>query len=526
MYFWRAHEQKKPGWQTFNYTLRSTESVVRKVKKRESRKTFLALFVLFGVLLASPVLSSSVTYVLISSSGTISSVLPLHAEGKYIKSSNGQLVVLRGVDQTGMLDSANGWWNPVGGGFYSGIGVWNPDAVTANLDAVKTWGCNALRLLTTISFWIFDNSSYRQHVKDIITWAGERGIYVIFCPYFVVQGPQVQLPYPPYIDSSTGANIITSKQDFINYWINVANELKSFPNVIFEIFNEPNGNATDEQDFMLTTQQWINAIRSAGASQLLVTYWGAVATNMSPGGWVSDWSSWIIQGNFSDPFGNVLYSFHLYRGSIHYFVNGTRIDAYSYDDLKRGFQMCKVDYVLNNLSKPVYVGEIGANMWNTGTELENELAFFNNSLAIFNEWGLSYTAWTWRDTATGIRHGVLQNTNYIPAPNRGGAVLIKNINSNPFVFSASDQSYLYGTSFRYTQNWDNYNESLLVSIVGAGSGWLNVFWHESLMNSNIRIDFNNGTVLNAQGYYNNESNIVSIPIAFQGGKITIRIYLH
>ena len=168
-------------------------------------------------------------------------VSKLHVAGRYIKDSLGRTTTLRGVNQEGFLDSPNGWWNPEGGNYLSGLGIWDPDAVKYNLDGMKSWGCNVLRLHTKIAWWLNDESSYRQHIKDTITWAGERGIYVIFEPYSILGGTQQPLPWAPHTTDPEEQVIMPDSSAFINYWTSVANELKDFPNVLFEIYNEPHG---------------------------------------------------------------------------------------------------------------------------------------------------------------------------------------------------------------------------------------------------------------------------------------------
>jgi len=389
--------------------------------------------ILAGIFSLSPAIASLFSNATIRSSGTIRTISPLHVEGRYIKNSFNQTIILKGVNQAGMLDIPNGWWNPEGGGYTSGFGIWNPDAVKYNLDKMKDWGCNVVRLHTSIEWWLSDTSNYKQHIKDIIAWAGERGIYVIVEPFWV-KGYHPEVPWPPYIDEAGGSLIITSHEDFVDYWANVANELKGFPNVLFEIFNEPYGNSTVRDDFFNVTQQVIDAIRATGAEQIIIVQWGyGIGCNLAfpppdphnPEGWAAT-MDWVEKYPLNDPLGNIVYSFHNYRGDFHRSVPEWE-NVWTYDDIKQALRICLVDYVLNNLSKPVLVGEIGANMWWTGDELERELAYFNNSLTIYNEWNMSYLAWVWT-VPTHMKHGLLQNGYaWCPPPTRSGEILISKI---------------------------------------------------------------------------------------------------
>ncbi|MHA1267703.1 MAG: glycoside hydrolase family 5 protein [Candidatus Helarchaeota archaeon] len=360
-------------------------------------------------------------------------ISPLHVEGRYINDHFNNTVILRGVNQEGFLDSPNGWWNPEGGGTYSGLGIWNPDAVKYNLDSMKSWGCNALRLHTKIAWWLNDESSYRQHIKDVIAWAGERGIYVIFEPYSVSTATQYPLPWAPHTTDPEEQAMMPDSSSFISYWTSVANELKTFPNVIFEIYNEPHGDLATRDEFFSVTQQWIDAVRATGAEQLLIVQWGyGIWINLAfppppppePSPTASSGTmDWVLLFPLNDPLGNIVYSFHNYRGDFHRTVP-ERVNVWEYDDIKQALQHAWVDYVLNTLDKPVLVGEIGANMWASGEGLDQELAYFNNSLTIYNEWNMSYVAWVWTVPAH-MQHGLLQNgAPWLPPPNAAGEILV------------------------------------------------------------------------------------------------------
>jgi len=397
------------------------------------RMALLALVLVNVIFSLSLTASLQMTSVIVKSSGTIGSISPLHVEGSYIKDRFNNIIILRGVNQPGFTDSPNGWWNPEGGGYTSGFGIWNPDAVKYNLDCMKSWWCNVLRLHTKIAWWLNDESSYRQHIKDTITWAGERGIYVIFEPYSVSGETQQPLPWAPYTTDPDEQAVMPDSSAFIDYWTSVANELKVFPNVIFEIYNEPHGDETVRDEFFSVTQQWIDAVRATGAEHLLIVQWDyGIWCNLnypppdphSPES--TSWAStmfWVEHYPLNDPLGNIVYSFHNYRGEFHRTVP-ERVNVWEYDDIKQALQICLVDYVLNTLKKPVLVGEIGANMWATGEGLEQELAYFNNSLAIYNEWNMSYLAWVWTIPAH-MRHGLLQNGYaWLPPSNAAGEILV------------------------------------------------------------------------------------------------------
>jgi hypothetical protein len=401
------------------------KQVAKELHNTKPFAVFMISVMLVGIFSLSPVIASLFNNVTIRSSGTIATILPLHVEGRYIKNSLNQTIILRGVNQAGMLDDPDGWWNPEGGSIYSGVGVWNPDAVKYNLDVMKTWRINVLRLLLSVEWWKNDESNYRQHVKDTIAWAGERGIYVLVVFWNVQgKGSPDPLPFPPY--SLNGSEtIIADVDEFVSVWASVVQELSIYSNVLFEFWNEPRGNAEAKQAWFNAVQQIITAIRNITDS-LVVVQWGyGIGANLSTGNTGGADMSWVEDYPLSDLANNIVYSFHNYRGDFRRTIPEW-IDCWEYDDLNEGYELCLVPDVLYNLSKPVICGEIGANMWWTGEDLERELAYFNNSLSIYNEWNMSYIAWVWTVPAH-MQYGLLQNGYWCPPPTRSGEILISKI---------------------------------------------------------------------------------------------------
>lgn len=356
----------------------------------------LTLVILVAIFSLPPTFSLLMRNVTIRSSGTIRFIRPLHVEGKYIKNDLGQIVFLRGLNKHGFEDDPSGHWQLPDGSI--AFNTFDPVVVVANLDAMKSWGINFLRMYSTAEFWINNTGNHRRTVKDLATMAAEREIYLMYS-FWHVRAPSgaPALPYPPYSETGDEA-IIGSEADFVEVWRSIATELKNYPNVIFELWNEPHGNETARESWFNVVQQCINAIREAGATNLIVVQWGyGIWANLSYGG--GGFMDWVEDYPLNDLLGNIVYSTHLYRGEIHY-TEPTRINCWEYDDLKRGLQQGLVDYVLNTLNKPVIMGEIGPNMWQTGDELTRELAFYNNSLTIFNEWEMGYAGFWWWPSGT------------------------------------------------------------------------------------------------------------------------------
>jgi len=384
------------------------------VQNAKLHPTLLSLISLAVTLLSSSVVSSLINSAIITSSGKIVTISLLHVDGRYVKNSFNKTVMLRGVNKVEFADDPDGIW--------MGNTMWNDGNVAAELDAMKSWGINVIRCHMSVETWKFNigpNSGHpaspycalpaREAIKRLILMAAERGMYVILDGCTVRSywsgGDQDPLPYPPYQTSAQASEVIASEAEFVDWWISVAQELKIYPNVLFELWNEPHGDETAKTSWKSVAQKCINAIRSEGAQQIIILQWGyGVWTGLASGD--VEGMEWILDFNLTDPLGNILYSTHVYRiyggcGLWQYLEEekGTPF-GYLYDDVKMAFQIEKLDWVGDVLNKPLFIGEIGCDLTWTNDELQRELIAWNNTLTIFNEWKLHYAAFWWREIGT------------------------------------------------------------------------------------------------------------------------------
>ena len=391
--------------------------------------------VLISVLLAgifsfSPAISSLMSNVTIRSSGTIATISPLYVEGRYIEDSFGNIVYLRGVNKAEFADHPGGMW-------FGSLG-WNVDAARAELDEMKTWGCNVVRCHQAVSCWKFNEGNHRQIIKDFITLCAERGMYVIYDAYSLKPYPDSvihPLPYPPYQNpDNPQTDVIASEDEFVDYWRSVATELKDYPNVVFELWNEPHPSEEAKGSWLNIAQRCIDAIREVGAEQIIIFQWGyGVYTNLPSGG--GSGVEWILDFPLQDPTGNLVYSTHIYRvylgtGKYPYAEEQEKwgdIRAYDYEEIKKAFQFMKIDWVGDTLNKPLLIGETGCDLAFTDVELEHELEAWNNTLKIFNEWGLHYQAFWWRNI--GVFRLLKYGEPWIPPPSAGGEILMNALRS-------------------------------------------------------------------------------------------------
>lgn len=413
----------------------------------------IATLVLVILLLSPNVYSLLNTNVLIRSSGSIFYMSPIHVEGKDIKDSLGNTVYLRGVGHFRYATDPTGMWalDGVGEAWYSGQFRWNEQAVRDNMKAMKSWGFSLVRFHTTADWWLQDTvsvggytGSYRDNLKRTIEIAAEEGLYVLFDLWGLVNGDYgysqgwsaPRMPFPPYLTHPEEEAVFSSKQDFVDYWISVANELKDYPNVLFELYNEPHSSfdisytesLVERSDWFDACQQAVDAIRATGSKNLIVLHWylGNVpyVTGFSQGGGLD----WVEDCPVTDTEGNLVYSMHCYRT----YYNPTWYDGWDYDYTYAAMENMLVDYVVDTLEKPVILGEMGVNMWendvtvNPESGLTNrgqELAWAANVLDVCNQWGVHYAVWSWEVIDQWY---ILSQTDgpMIPPPSTWGQVLV------------------------------------------------------------------------------------------------------
>jgi aryl-phospho-beta-D-glucosidase BglC (GH1 family) len=336
--------------------------------------------------------------------------LALHVDGKYIKDSAGSVIYLHGTNQPDFANDADG--------------LWSSDSFVQNrLDVMKSWGMNIIRCDFAVNQWkdnTIDSQSTmhnRDAIKRLISFAGDRGMYVILTGYTLKStitvgqdAYQDPLPYPPYQTTPGGSSVISSQQDFVNFWASVANELKGYPNVIFELWNEPQGTSAVLNTWLSVSQQCITAIRNTGSQNLIIASgnnWGSAWVNLDSSS--REDLSWVF--NYPLTGGNIIYGVHLY--SQHLQKAGSVATAYS--DVNSGLSLMRYYDVAN--SYPLIVSEICPNM---DSNTVNELTFFQNALSLFNSHGISYTAWGFW-SATSFRLLSSESPNY--TPNSAGTIL-------------------------------------------------------------------------------------------------------
>ena len=359
-------------------------------------------------------ISASIDGVVIRSTGTIETLASsLHVEGMYIKDNLGNIVYLRGV-QIGpdFADSATASWM-----FSEG---WDSSRAAQHLDIVKNWGGNCIRMHVAIRCWkenLVGSTGYthRQAVKELLSLLADRNMHLIYDFYSIRPYPYAfpaitpwgepgdtsWLPWPPWQLGGAGARdpfyeeIIGSQQDFIDVCASVATELKTYPNFIFELWNEPHP-PDAMSEWYPVAQQCVNAIRDQGAQWMVIFQYGYGAAPSVP---ISDW---VYDCVFAENL-NVLISTHIYP------VYGGLGGARTYEAIEDA--LLTMDVTNWTQYHPLFVGETGA------TYSEDDI--WTNLLQHYHDKDIHYIAFWFRTEGV---FPLISDVNFTPTS--AGQILI------------------------------------------------------------------------------------------------------
>lgn len=344
----------------------------------------------------------------IHSSGSIGIPItrPLHTEGKYIKDEDGNIVFLRGIWKGGLIDTCAGWWTPPGMDISSleGYGIWREDALRAWFEDMKNRGFNIYGDFIWGDWWLQDAStsiagyatdiSYRNALRETLRIAQEYGLYVQFRLYSPAQTEgRKEFPY------NTGESVcsqVWTAEDFKNFWVNVATELKGYPNVMFCIFDEPitlyqtTPDPISGKSWFDVAEETIDAMRAVGFDGLIVLQWGYCGDCY----WMEKWY------NLGKPTQNIAFSQHIYRyhGTYDGIGRSTDLDTirnfiYANQQPTEPYPATGLHYnrIANELNLPILVA-LGAF---NGAVDDDEYTSFVNTLTVLNELELGYYAFVW-----------------------------------------------------------------------------------------------------------------------------------
>ena len=330
-----------------------------------------------------------------------STALAVKVSGKHLVDAAGTTLQLRGVNLSGSeFVAVQGWSaaNPWGG---------QTGDVTPNFNAIKTWKANSVRIPLNEASWLgyqcIDDTgktrdpdpghNYQATMKAAVADATQAGLYVIVDLHWTAPGKFCPLAQNPMADADHS----------IDFWKSVATTFKDYPNVMFELFNEPfffwmsdgsdpwkvlrdggtftkyvtGGSSNYTADYTWKSagmQQMVDAVRLTGATNVVLV--GAPS-------WSQDLSQWVSYQPH-DPLNQLAAVWHAYPdsgevGSPKASVPKFGTDAYSWAEsvLNAG-----VPLVLTETGDHNAPGTVGS-------------PFVSKVLPWADKAGASYLGWTW-----------------------------------------------------------------------------------------------------------------------------------
>lgn len=309
--------------------------------------------------------------------------------------AGGSPVRLIGVDRSGSEYACVG---PLSGGG-EGYGVFVGPTDQASVDALRSWDVNAVMLPLNEACWLgnynhlmtgpysklnpdFTGVNYQQAVESYVHLLNANGIYVVLDLLGAAPGNNVFLAPGPRTSS---IEIPMADADHSPaFWTSVATAFQADPDVLFHVYDEPNGDVDwsclrdgctvdDEPDgagsgFGSYTaageQSLVNAIRGTGATQPILL------SGINFDGDLSDWSG-ALPSDSTGQLGAVLDTFD-YSGNF---------GATAPDDQSENMLAVAGGH-------PLLVGGFGEGDCST-------LGFADGLMSFADAHAISYMAWTW-----------------------------------------------------------------------------------------------------------------------------------
>ncbi len=331
------------------------------------------------------------------SAGNGNSKLAVKVMGDHFVDANNNVLQLRGVNVSALEFTA-----------VNSCNVADPwCGQTPNYSAIKSWDSNVIRVPLNEASWLgytcVDGSgnsrnpdpghNYQATVKKTVADATAAGLYVVLDLHWTAPKNFCPLAQNPMADADNS----------INFWSSIAGTFKGYPNVMFELFNEPYlfwlaGGQVDWQVLMqggtetqyvtgngaaytanytwkvAGMQQMLNAVRATGATNVVLV----AGTN-----WAQDLSAWVANKP-KDSLNQIGAVWHAYPNS------GTLGDPQAALPKFGSIGYTWTDSVLN-AGYPVFISEFGDHDA-PGTKGS---PFVSNLLPWADAHGASYTGWTW-----------------------------------------------------------------------------------------------------------------------------------
>lgn len=350
--------------------------------------------------------------------------MALHTVGHKVLLSDNSEVYFRGLGRTDMASLA-GVWGGVGESAFSLDFKWlhggtvDMDGLRQRMDDTfsryqSEWHVNFVRFFVSADWWWSDSVwadspgyggphiliSERNYVELMIQEAAKYNIYVDFCPwntynYYDAIGKSLGFPGNwttddlAFLSTINGNPVVAWEQ----WWLSVVDRLGVYPNVVFEMWNEPYGDGAARSAWFASSEDIYSTIRGAGYSNLIFTQW---EQNLVPGivdmAWMGDYYSALKSHLGGVEPVNQVYTWHAYR--------------YSWNDVEWATSYSGVLAQVNGtgwihytrsggLNLPVVMNEAGVGMDLTGSVFTSEMSWWDSLIKVCHDLDIGFVAWYW-----------------------------------------------------------------------------------------------------------------------------------
>ena len=170
----------------------------------------------------------------------------LHTRGNHILNNQGKIVIVHGVDLPSME------WTDRGQHIRRSL-AW----------AVKHWHIQIVRIPTSDARWFgqmpgqsHGGTIYRHILDQLIMYAARHHVYVVFDLHWTDMGGHL---------SALGQHRMPGPNSIV-FWRSAARRYKNFPNVLFDVYNEPHG---------IPWSLWLDGGPCAGETKHAVVFYPA-----------------------------------------------------------------------------------------------------------------------------------------------------------------------------------------------------------------------------------------------------------
>jgi endoglucanase len=348
--------------------------------------------------------------------------MSIHVDGKNFKDGANNIVQLRGVNLMGMEFTAVGGWSPNDP---------YPQLVEANWAALHAWKVNIIRIplnetsylgLTCVnSNNLTENAdpggNYKSRLKQVVDRATSEGFYVILDLHLTAPDDALHMVNGVKVQCAEAQNPVADADHSVAFWTDLATAYKTYPNVLFELFNEPyinqwggfSGNAWQAlrdgaqlgayvPQYTATTHMWqsagmqamLNAIRATGATNVILE--GGLDYSAS----LDQWMTYKA----TDPLNQLAAVWHAYPA----FGYAWGTDCYTHPGWCDDRAWTSADAILA-ANYPVIVTEFG----DQNTAGTVGAPFVSALLPKLDSRGISYVGWTF--TVSGEADNILIKDN-------------------------------------------------------------------------------------------------------------------